>query len=413
MPRILQVVWREYRVQTHTKGFVIGTVVAPLFLIVVMFLPALLMEKGAKATSCAVLDQTGVLFEDLVEAVAASERTSSFELVSVGAEFVQEERFMSAIRNGEFEAFLHIPGDVFDSSSATYYAKGMGVSAERIDNVLTTVVTQHRLTGAGLDPARVGALTRWVSVEQFQISDKGDAEKKNWDVVFITAFMFIMMLYITIISYGGTIMNSTVEEKSNRVVEVLLAKLDPFELLTGKLVGTGLVGFTQYLVWVAVGATIVKIGPSQIGFLGEVNIDISGSVFGWFLLFFLLGYFSMASLYAAVGSTCNSPQESQQLQFPLIMPMLAALMLSYLIIFHPNHPWGVALSFVPLLSPILMFVRIVVQTPPLWQILLAVGINLLTIWGGLWLASRIYRIGILMYGKRPNFRETLRWVRAT
>jgi ABC-2 type transport system permease protein len=95
------------------------------------------------------------------------------------------------------------------------------------------------------------------------------------------------------------------------------------------------------------------------------------------------------------------------------MPMLAALMLSYLIIFHPTQPWGVALSFVPFLSPILMFVRIVVQTPPLWQILLAVAINLLTIWGGMWLASRIYRIGILMYGKRPSFRETLRWVRAS
>jgi ABC-2 type transport system permease protein len=192
---------------------------------------------------------------------------------------------------------------------------------------------------------------------------------------------------------------------------VLLAKLKPFDLLTGKLVGTGLVGFTQYLVWVAVGLAVVKIGPSRMEFMQ--NVDISGAVFAWFLLFFLLGYFSMASIYAAVGSTCNSPQEAQQLQFPLIMPMLAALMLSYLIIFHPTQPWGVALSFVPFLSPILMFVRIVVQTPPLWQILLAVAINLLTIWGGMWLASRIYRIGILMYGKRPSFRETLRWVRAS
>jgi ABC-2 type transport system permease protein len=411
MRRILQVVWREYRVQTRTKGFVIGTIVAPLFLVVVMFLPALLIEKGANETRCAVLDETGVLFDDLVEATAGSERTSSFTLVAVDSEFEEAERFMGAIRAGEYDAFLRIPADIFDSSGATYYARGMGVSAERIDNVLTSVVTQHRLTGAGLDPARIGPLTRWVSVERFQVSDKGEAEKKSWDAVFITAFVFIMMLYITILSYGGTIMTSTIEEKGSRVVEVLLAKLKPFDLLTGKLVGTGLVGFTQYLVWVAVGLVVVKIGPSRMEFMQ--NVDISGAVFAWFLLFFLLGYFSMASIYAAVGSTCNSPQEAQQLQFPLIMPMLAALMLSYLIIFHPTQPWGVALSFVPFLSPILMFVRIVVQTPPLWQILLAVAINLLTIWGGMWLASRIYRIGILMYGKRPSFRETLRWVRAS
>jgi ABC-2 type transport system permease protein len=140
--------------------------------------------------------------------------------------------------------------------------------------------------------------------------------------------------------------------------------------------------------------------------------SVPPAAFGWFLIFFVLGFFTMASIYASLGSTCNTPEEASQLQFPAILPLLASLILSFLVISQPDNRLGVVLSMVPYMSPILMFVRIVVRTPPLWQILLAVVVNLATICGTIWIAGRIYRVGVLMYGKRPTLPELARWVRS-
>ncbi len=412
MERFLQVARREFLETARNKWFVIGTVALPLLLALMMLMPAFLMRAGGGRTRCAVVDETGSLVEPLRRALAADARMKDFDLIPA-PEGAGVERLREAVSREEYDALMHLPAGILEAAPATFYARGLSLATERLDNVVTEVVTRHRLSLAGIESAKAEALTRWVPVESFQIGKSGAVEKKDWGMVYIASFMFVFFIYFTVAIYGVTIMNSTVQEKSSRVMEVLLSSLTPFELLAGKIAGKGAAGLTQVGAWALAGLTFVLFG-SGVGAPGGADLSglIAPHAFGWFIVFFVIAFFTMASIYAALGSTCNTPEEATQLQFPAVMPMLMAMLLSFLITSRPDHPAGTILSFVPYLSPILMFVRILVRTPPLWQILLAIVINLATIVATAWLAARIYRIGVLMYGKRPTLPEIIRWVRA-
>lgn len=414
MSRVLQIMKREYLETARSKWFIIGTVVLPLLLSGMMTLPAFFIRSGADASRVAVVDEPGGMVAALRAALEADDRLSSIALVEVPGGPGAVEGLRQAVARKEYDGLLHLPADVLESGKAVFIARGLSIASERLDNILTEVVTRRRLVDAGVDPGRLDALTAWVEVDVGQIGEGGEIEKKRWGAVYIVTFAFVMFIYFTIAIYGVTVMNSTVQEKSSRVMEVLLASTSPFELLMGKLLGKGAVGLTQLGAWALAALLLALLGGSA-ATIEEVPLAsiVPVSAFGWFLVFFVLGFFTMASVYAALGSICNTPEEATQLQFPAIMPMILALLLSFMVISHPDRPIGIILSFVPFLSPILMFVRILVQTPPLWQILLAVLINLLTILGMVWLAARVYRIGILMYGKRPTVPEIARWIRAT
>ncbi len=411
--RILLMIKREFLETARTKWFLIGLVVFPLFLLGMTLVPALLIRSGGDATRCAVMDETGVLLEPLKRAAQEDPRFAGYEFVGVAPEPGGVERLKGAVGRDEYDAVLHLPAGVLESSPAAFYARGLGIASERLDNLLTAVVTRHRLEAAGVDQHRIDSITRWVPVESFQVSEGGAAEKQDWGRIYLVTIGFVMLIYITVAIHGVTIMNSTVQEKSSRVMEVLLSSTSPFELLAGKLLGKGAAALTQLGTWALAGLAVVLAGGST-GMTGSGSVigAIPPSAFGWFIVFFLLAFFTMASVFAAAGSTCNTPEEATQLQFPAILPLVTALVLSFLVISHPDGTAGALLSFVPFLSPTLMFVRILVRTPPLWQILLACAINLMTILATVWLASRIYRVGVLMYGKRPTLPEIVRWVRA-
>jgi ABC-2 type transport system permease protein len=218
-----------------------------------------------------------------------------------------------------------------------------------------------------------------------------------------------MILYTSILMWGQSVMTGVIEEKGTRVIEVVLSGLSATELLAGKLVGVGAAGLTQFGVWALsmLGLSITMAAPDAAFKLPEVSALILVS----FVLFFLLGYAFYASLYAAVGSAVNNLQEAQSFVMPLVMPLVVAIMFFPVVLESPDGPLAVALSFVPLFTPLLMFLRIVVLTPPMWQIGLSLVVMLGSIAGVLWCAARIYRVGVLMYGKRPTFPELLRWIR--
>jgi ABC-2 type transport system permease protein len=371
----------------------------------------LLVRSSGGATRCVVLDETGVLIEPLREAVKSDQRLAAFEWVEAPAGS-SVDALRGAVGREEYDALLHLPPGVLQESGATFYARGLSVASERLDNLLTDVVTRQRLVSRGMDPDQARSATRWVEVEAFQLSREGAAEKKNWGQIYLVTMTFVILMYFTIAMYGVTMMNSTVQEKSSRVMEVLLSSTTPFELMAGKLLGKGAAALTQLGAWSLTGLVFALYGASAGNSgLSQAAGAIPKAAFGWFLVFFVLGFFTMAAIYAALGSTCNTPEEATQLQFPAILPLLASMIFSFLVISQPDNPIGVILSMVPYLSPILMFVRIVVRTPPLWQILLAVAVNLATIAATVWLAARIYRVGVLMYGKRPTLPELLRWAR--
>jgi ABC-2 type transport system permease protein len=271
------------------------------------------------------------------------------------------------------------------------------------------VVVSHRLSSAGIDPARIKDLTRELELRTVRLSEAGEREDRG--AAIILAFILLMILYMAIIMWGQVVMTGVIEEKGSRVVEVVLSGLSATELLGGKLIGIGAAGLTQFTVW-----TISLLGVS---FAAGSNAapsmftmpEISPFVLVSFVLFFILGFAFYASLYAAVGAAVNNLQEAQNFVLPLVMPLVVAIMLMMAILESPDGPLAVVVSLIPPLAPLLMFLRIVVLTPPLWQIALSLGLLLASIVGVIWFAARIYRVGVLMYGKRPTFPELLRWVR--
>jgi ABC-2 type transport system permease protein len=244
-----------------------------------------------------------------------------------------------------------------------------------------------------------------------RLSEAGAREDRGAGFLFST--VLLMAIYTAVFMWGQALMTSVIEEKNNRVVEVMVSSVSPDTLLSGKLLGVGAAGLTQLLAWaLTMGLIGVYVGSGAVA--GGASVpEVGVGVLVAFVLFFLLGFFLYGSLYAAVGASVNSMQEAQNLMLPMMMPVIVAMMFFPMVLRSPDSTLAVALSLVPLLSPLLMFLRISVLTPPLWQIALAVTLTLLTIWGVVWMASRIYRVGILMYGKRPTLPEILRWVRAS
>jgi len=207
-------------------------------------------------------------------------------------------------------------------------------------------------------------------------------------------------------------MTSVIEEKTSRVVEVMVSSMPSARLFAGKLLGVGAAGLTQFLVWAAALAVIGVFAAGASGTLAGVRLPEAGPlVLGALVVFFLLGYFFYAALFAAIGAAVNTPQEAQTLVFPVFVPLVVGTMCFPLVLQSPDSPLSTVLSLLPPLTPLLMFLRITVLTPPWWQIALSIVLTGLAIAAVVWCAARIHRVGILMYGKRPTFPEILRWVR--
>jgi ABC-2 type transport system permease protein len=221
----------------------------------------------------------------------------------------------------------------------------------------------------------------------------------------------VMMLYMTLLIYGMSVMRSVLEEKTSRVMEVVLSSAKASELMAGKILGVGAVGLTQVAIWIVIAA-----GASAPALLAMAGVKDSGfhiemRVLPAFAVFFVLGYMLYSTLFAALGAMVNSEQEAQQWQTFVTLPIVVPMVMMMFVIRQPNAPLSVWMSMVPFFAPILMYLRIVVQTPPWWQIALSIGLLIATIWGVIWMCSRIYRIGILMYGKKPTLPEIMKWVK--
>jgi ABC-2 type transport system permease protein len=230
-------------------------------------------------------------------------------------------------------------------------------------------------------------------------------------VGFLFASILLVAIYTAVFMWGQALMTSVIEEKTNRVVEVMVSSVSPGTLLGGKLLGVGAAGLAQFMAWaLTMGLIGLYVGSGAVAG-GAAVPEVSLTVLVAFVTFFLLGFFLYGSLYAAVGAAVNSMQEAQNLILPMMAPVILAMMFFPMVVRSPDSTLAVTLSLIPLLSPLLMFLRISVLTPPLWQVALSVVLTGLTIWGVVWVAARIYRVGILMYGKRPTFPEIVRWVR--
>ena len=421
MKKMFTVVKREYLERVKKKSFLIGTILGPALMAVLIFAPILFMKYTPETqTRIAVIDMTGMdIFGRLRVALTdtLADGTPKYELRKVdleGGDIAQAKTELNyEIESDALDGYLILPEDVIEKSEAKFYGKRLGniKTMERFESALDNTVIGIRLESEGLDDASVEKLVKGLKIDVIQIKEGEEKSGKGFDSMFMSSFMFVMMLYMTILMWGIAVQRSIIEEKNNRVMEVMLSSLRPIDMLLGKILGVGAVGMTQYLIWAVFGVVLALYGMSMGGPVAEVAASLSIGTMAFFVAYYLLGFLFYATLFAGIGSVCNTDQEAQQLQQPIVLCLVFTIMVPMMIIQNPDSMFATVISLIPFFTPIVMFMRINILMPPVWQIVLSFLIMIGSIYAAALLSAKIFRIGILMYGKRPDLREMIKWMR--
>lgn len=431
MKKVWVIIKREYLTRVRTRAFIIGTVASPLLMLALIFLPGLLaMRGGGGDRHITVIDQSNdsKLFDSIrsrigepVEGVPASGdqaalRSTRFMLTRQTAQASESvdqiaSQYAPEVRRDQTRAFVILPPDVLDGGSPSYYARNVSdFSIRRLEQVISSAIIEQRLKRAGVETNRIEDYMKSVDMTTNKVTDEGVSQESG-SVSFILAFTMLFFIYMSVLFYGIFVMRGVIEEKQSRISEVLVSSVKPAQMMLGKLIGIGLVGLTQMSIWALTAMSLTLFGASIFASRGINFPPISPLLFVYFIAYFILGYFLYATLYAMVGATVSSEDESQQAQFPVTMLLVIPMLIFTMIINNPNGTLSIVLSMIPFFAPMLMMMRIGIVNPPVWQILLSMLIMVATILAFVWIAGRIYRIGILMYGKRPSIAELGRWLR--
>jgi ABC-2 type transport system permease protein len=421
---------REYLQRIKGKAFWIGTLILPLFLIAVTVLPSLLLAKGNARQRLVVVDATGEVAEALRTALAAPPKPdktgkpggpppASFEptFATPGPDpKAQQEDLDRQVRTGAIDAWIWVDAKGLETNSVQYHAKNVAnfVTQEVLRDAVSAAIRRVRLERAGFrDTEKISELTRSVQLETIRIAKQGSRAEGGM-AGFFFAYVLFMMLYTTIAIWGQQVMTGVLEEKGSRIVEVLVSTVRPFDLLLGKLVGICLLGLTQIVIWFATLMAVTAPGiVASLAFLPEgVHLPTVTFVLAInFAIFFVLGFFVFATFYAAIGASFNNLQEAQQVAAFVVFFLIAPLFIMFRIVNDPDSTLAVVSSLIPPFTPLLMTLRVALQPPPFWQLGLSYLLTLAFILGMVWMSARIYRTGILMYGKKPTLAEIWRWVR--
>jgi ABC-2 type transport system permease protein len=415
--KVQHIIRREYLENVRRKSFMVSTILVPLIMAAFFVLPVLLaLFVPDQQYRVVVVDQVGGVGTDIAAAVddtlKAGEPKYLIESVEAsGDRFAAErEARIAAVQRGEADIVIAVPSSVLTDGKAEYVtreARNFNIFEQFTDAVSDAVVSR-RLAAEGFDFARVKTLTEPIEMEMSRVSATGEVEEKNFLAEYGLVFIFVMILYMAILSWGITISRSIVEEKGSRVIEVLLSSLTPRDLMLGKLVGVGLAGMTQLAIWALVGLAMSGYAASSaVAMLS--SMEIPPAVFGYLMMYFLLGFLLYSALFMTVGAACSTEQDAQQYQGLITLPMIVPLMTLMLLIQNPASSLAVVLSMIPLFAPMMMLARIILLEPPMWQILLSVALLLVAIYLSIVFAARVFRVGILIYGKRPSLRELIHW----
>jgi ABC-2 type transport system permease protein len=417
---------RECLSRVKTKSFIIGTLIFPVLVLLLVFLPAVFMHMGNEGERrIAVIDFTGRLTQPLQTAFSEMKRDARgkplYILVPVSAETgtldSEKKSLNRRVMDGKLDAFVILTREIFDSSRFELYAKNVSNFQfnESLNGMVTSVVSKIRLSESGLDPVLVKKLNQNVRAKTYKVGETG-AKEESGELAFMISYIMVFMIYFVLIFYGSYVMRGVIEDKSSRVIEVLLSSARPHQIMAGKILGIGAAGLAQMGVW-----AVCLLFASTYGLMmvkqfapAAQNVPIP-SVSAWTLLafvgFFLIGFFIYSSIFAALGSIGNAESEMQNLQWWAMAPIMLGFFLMFAIGKNPEGPLAVVTSLIPLFSPILMMYRISVQAVPLFQVVLCLVLCLFFIAGMVWFSGRIFRVGILMYGKRPTLPEVLKWIR--
>ncbi len=428
MHKILIVLKSEFMRRVRSKWFIVATLLAPILLIGISVIPALVGIYASKTDqkTVAIIDETGKL-GDLITA-------ASDEQLTLVASSNPEDSLRSGTLSGAYSGYLIIPPDVLSGQGRiTYFSsEGGGLSLpSRLERIIENAIQEKRLTDQNVSSEVRSIFSTRIDVETMKLTDTGETAGNS---AFYSILGYIMgfFIYALMFIYGAQVMQGAMEEKSTRVVEIVVSSVRPFDLLMGKVLGIGAVGLVQMAIWIllfvgaaALSGSIVTLfvnpadfnlpdAASQAQVLEAMNFSIpaiSPMVFVWFLLFFLGGYLLYSSLFAAVGSAVDQQQDAQGLMMPITMLIIIPILFMTFVVESPDSTFSTVLSMIPFFSPILMVVRVAVTDVPFWQVGSAFVLLILTFVGAIWLSARIYRVGILMYGKKPSIKDLAKWVR--
>lgn len=432
MNKVLLIIQREYLTRVKKKSFLLMTFLVPALIIGMYALIAYLSVNGAdKATEVQVYDESGIFTSEF-----KNTETVSF---SVGKTSFAEAKKEAATNEEGF--ILHIPKDIEQLSKVELYSKKkVGLSTlSTINNQLEEILRNKQLKDAGIDAKTLATIKPDISIDSKELTAEGEKDSSA-GAAYAIGFAAAILIYMSLFIYGSQVMRGVIEEKTSRIVEVIISSVKPFQLMLGKIIGIGLVGLTQFTLWIVLSTTLVgtaskillkdKVSSVKTELVeGKQNKAIAEAstnpaltvinavktlnltyIFSCFLVYFLGGYLIYSALFAAVGSAVDNETETQQFMLPITLPLLFTYIMSFTFILNnPDSSLSFWLSIIPFTSPIAMMVRLPFGVPD-WQlalsIVLLIGGFILTTW----IAAKIYRVGILMYGKKASYKELAKWL---
>ena len=428
------IISREFNERVHKKSFIITTLLTPLLMVLLIFAPMLISGyTDDNVKMVAVVDDSGIIAPQL-----NSTKEIAFEQTALPIEIARSEY-------ADYYAVLHIGNDIVNNpTDARLYTNGtasMGTE-HNIAAQLTMAVQKEKMKIYNVEQQVMQELNTPVMPQSLKNSaDEEDAESSSAVVASVLAYVLSFILYMFLILYGVMVMQSVIEEKNNRVLEVMVSTVRPFEMMMGKILGIASVALLQIIIWIVFITGIAYFvlphvlpdeiltamellkqgvpasaldGGAELGMLQAImmlsNIKYIGGIIIWLLVFVFGGFLLYAAMFAAVGSAVDSPQDAQQLQTPIMLPIILSLFVMLSVINDPSSDMAFWFSMIPLTSPIVMMARIPYEIPT-WEICLSAALLYATFFIVVWGAGKIYRVGILMHGKKPSLKELLRWLR--
>jgi ABC-2 type transport system permease protein len=420
MRKLRLIVKREYLTRVRTKSFIIGTITVPLlgvaFCLLIVFL---VNHKPTQSMRLVIVDNSGTLAQPITRGLDAKldngkpEFTIVETIVRPAAPDAVQQDLRSRINSEKLDAYLWIPQDPSQSFELHTRNPDNFSLIEPLSSAVDQAVISGRLSERGVHLDDIKEILHSTDLKLLKVSETGESVEKGQSIGI--AIALVVLLYTSLVMYGIITMRSVLEEKTTRTMEVLISAVSPFELLCGKILGVAAAAFTQFAIWMISTALLFTYGALAAAGMGQgsalsgVHVPISLVLYAG--VFFVGGYFLYSAMFAAIGSACSNEQDAQQLQWIAMAPLVFCMVIYSVVLNDPTSTTSVILSEIPFFSPVLMALRISLQTPPWWQIVLALVLLLLTTVGSIYASGKIYRVGILMYGKRPSLVEMFRWLR--
>ena len=410
--KAFQVALWEFMEKVKSKAFIISLVLMPIIIGAMAILPAIFASKADnEPIRIGIIDGTQKLVQPLGEKLDREFRLKNdqpnYILRNISLEGTLEEARAEGARlvaSDALEGFFSIPATVFDSGKVEYRTKNVGnfKVQERFSRAIEQVITEMRLSSHGLDAALIRKLTARVEIRPIKISEKGEESESSFGETFAKSYIGLLMLIFMVLTSGQLLVRSMVEEKSNRVIEVLLSSCTPRDMMIGKILGLSGLGILQMLVYALMGIALAL--------KTDMNL-LQPEYFAFTMVYAILGYVFYAAIFVAAGSPATTEQEAQQITAYISMLMEAPFALMMLVMQNPNSLIVKVLSYIPVLTPSIMVLRISIQMPSMWEILATIALMILSTAAMMWIAGKIFRVAILSYGKRPTLPELFRWVR--